>query len=158
MSLVERVKGLLERCTPGPWRLRDGRDRGMSFWVDSPNCEVENNRGPNYTRQILEDDDYPEKEFDAALIALCPAMAKELVELAGGNERLRADVAEWECLDAEAKHGAEEMTARATAAEKVLAEIAEILDRPIGSADHMEQRLTLISATLTRSTKPEGQE
>lgn len=153
IPLVERVKTLLERCTPGPWRLRDGRDRGMSFWVDSPNCEVENNRGPNYTRQILEDDDYPEKEFDAALIALCPAMAKELVELAGEVERLKAALTETaDYLDRIAstlEAWANESRNGGWSTHQVDANRreADIARQAAGRA-----------RTLTRSTKPEGQE
>lgn len=92
------------------------------------------------------------------------AMAKELVELAGENARLRTDVAEWECLDAEAKHGAEEMTARAEAAEKALREISAIAGYRHedfvmqGPALLMSKlRRIAVAATLTRSTKLEGQ-
>jgi len=64
--------------TPGPWRVRN--HESMGIWVDAPCGMVENPRGPNYARQILEDEDYPEKLADAYLIAAAPRMLAALKE------------------------------------------------------------------------------
>lgn len=61
---TQRVEGHTEL----PWEVRDGTDRGFGIWISAPKAMVANNRGPDYPRQILEDEDYPEKQADAAFI------------------------------------------------------------------------------------------
>ena len=63
--------------TPGPWRLRNEETRG-GIWVDAPEAIVKNSRGPSYARQILEDEEYPEKLADARAIAKVPEMIAAL--------------------------------------------------------------------------------
>lgn len=57
--------------TKEPWRVRDESKSGFGVWVDAPEAMVSNPGGRSYPRQILEDEEYPEKLADARRIVAC---------------------------------------------------------------------------------------
>lgn len=57
--------------TKEPWRVRDESEKGFGVWVDAPEAMVSNPGGRSYPRQILEDEEYPEKLADARRIVAC---------------------------------------------------------------------------------------
>jgi uncharacterized protein YozE (UPF0346 family) len=54
------------KITNLPWKVRNEKSFGV--WIESTTERVSNNRGPDYARQILEDDEYPKKLADAEFI------------------------------------------------------------------------------------------
>ena len=94
----------MDKHTKLPWAVKDGRDKGFGIWIYAPEETVENDRGPSYPRQILEDEDYPEKLADAAFIVRCVnshdalvAALEDMIELAYcAMKRANRDGAEYD--------------------------------------------------------------